>query len=112
MPHGEPQWLVQRPNGPTWMKAREYYSLFGRTRAERAQTMEANNLRLRLVPGRPAVCSAPSQAQERDDVYTVSTYQGQLCSCTCADFLRHAVYDDTFACKHMLLQHPQARAAP
>lgn len=108
----EPEWLVQRPQGPRWMKAREYFGLFGWTREERATNMEAKNLFLRPVPGHPSVCSAPSQAQEQDDVYTVSKYQGQTCSCTCADFLRHAAYDDTFACKHMLLRTHGTRQRP
>jgi len=100
----EPEWLVQLPHRPKWMKASEYVWRFGSTREERAQNMEANNRLLRAVPGRPSVCLAPSQAREQDDVYTVSKYLGQACSCTCPDFLRHAAYDDTFACKHMLLR--------
>jgi hypothetical protein len=108
----EPQWLVQFPHGPKWVKASDYVWLFGSTREERAENMEARDLFLRAVPGRPSVYLAPSQAREQEDVYTVSKHLGRLCSCTCADFQRHAPYDDTFACKHMLLRLRQHRASP
>ena len=108
----EPEWLVQFPHGPEWVKASDYVWLFGSTREERAENMEARDLFLRAVPGRPSVCLAPSQAREQEDVYTVSKHLGHSCSCTCPDFLRHAPYDDTFACKHMLLRLRQHRAPP
>ena len=86
------------------MKRSKYLQEFGDTREERARNMESKNLFLRAVPGRPSVFSAPSQPPQQADVYTVLMHHGHTCSCTCADFLRHAAYDDTFACKHMLLQ--------
>ena len=112
MPQQEPEWLVQRPFGPDLMKASRYYRVFGSTRVERAKRMETLNLLLRKVPGQPDVFTAPSQPMLMHDVYTVCKHLGKSCSCTCPDFLRHAVYDDMFACKHMLLPHEQQPPAP
>lgn len=108
----EPEYLVQFPHGPDWVKASEYDLLFGSTREERAKNMEASGRFLRAVPGRPSMYLAPSQARDQEDVYTVSKHLGHSCSCTCPDFQRHAAYDDTFACKHMLLRLQQHRAPP
>lgn len=105
MPQQEPAWLVQRRARLQWMKASEYYAEFGRTREERADNMyNIQGQSLAPVPGHPSMWRAPSQASEMLNAYVVQKYQGQSCACTCSDFVQHAVYDDTFACKHMLLR--------
>lgn len=106
MPPQGTVWAVQRRNGVDYMEPWKYFQTFGYTRADRAEKMEQANLTLRTVPNNPGVLSAPSQARNLNGVYTVSKYRGQMRSCTCADFLRHAPYDDMFACKHMLLTPP------
>lgn len=103
MPQQQPQWWVQRPGGPVLMTKSAYYALFGSTRDERAKNMQLAGQRLVRVPGRQSVWKAPSQALQMPDKYTVRKYQNRSCACTCPDFLRHALYDDTFACKHMLM---------
>lgn len=103
MAHNEPAWWVQRPWGAVLMTKTVYYNEFGSTREERADNMKQSGQNLELAPGRPGVWKAPSQAMQIAGEYTVREYQGRMCSCTCPDFKRYSVYDDLFACKHMLM---------